>query len=68
MLEIWLVMAACAPEPIDIMAITAATPMMIPSMVSPERTLFDVRLSIASIKDEKTFMVYFLLPARLGYG
>ena len=45
------VMVFCAPRPTASMAITAATPITIPRMVSPERSLLAVRLSSASRKD-----------------
>ena len=44
MLEIWLVIATCAPLPIAISATTDATPMMIPSMVRIVRSLLARRL------------------------
>ncbi|MNC88546.1 hypothetical protein D3C83_43680 [compost metagenome] len=40
---IWSSTRAWAPEPIAIMVITAATPMMMPSMVSVLRSLFTRR-------------------------
>ena len=44
------VMDSCAPVPTASMAITAATPMTMPSTVRPERSLLPLILSSASIK------------------
>jgi len=44
----WLVIEAVAPLPIASRAITDATPMITPSIVSSERTLLASRLSAAS--------------------
>ena len=57
-LVIWLAMAEAVPLLTAIMMMTAATPMMMPSMVSSERTLF---LPIASQEMRNTSPM-FMLP------
>ena len=48
-------MRACAPEPTEIMAMTAATPMMMPSMVRMLRNLFTRRARTAMRAPARTF-------------
>ena len=48
MLSICEVIEAARPRPMESMAITAATPMTMPSTVSIERSLLALRLSSAS--------------------
>ena len=57
-LVIWSLMLASVPALIAIMTMTAATPMMMPSMVSKERTLF---LRIASHEIRNTSFVFMRL-------
>jgi hypothetical protein len=49
------VIIVCAPLPIDIRAITAPTPIIIPSMVSEERSLLADRDFIAITNESTNF-------------
>ena len=49
-------MAARAPEPSEIMAITLATPMITPSMVRAERTALRRMATIAMRRTLRSFM------------
>src|ERR1700690_3886710 len=53
-------MEACAPFPTASIAMTAATPMTIPSTVNPERVLFELSLSSASMNTTEKFIRYLL--------
>ncbi len=55
---------ACAPLPTAIMTITAATPMMMPSMVKAERILLMRRASRATRRVAAKFIVNVMWPAR----
>ncbi len=56
------VILACAPLPIDISEITAPTPIMMPSMVSEERSLLADSDLRAMIKDSMSFTDVKLQP------
>ena len=60
------VMVSCAPVPTASMAMTAPTPMTIPRMVSPERILFEFRLSNASMIACQRFIANPPRPGRLS--
>src|SRR5262245_37645965 len=54
------------PWPISIMAITAATPMMIPRVVRAERRTFRRRPTTAMRKMRYSFLIRLALPPALG--
>ena len=58
MLVIWLVIAAWAPRPMDSIAMTAITPIMIPSIVKPARSLFALMLESEIRKLSMKFIVH----------
>src|ERR1700693_2085376 len=68
MLAIWSWMRCVAPEPIDTVAITLATPITMPSMVSAERSLFIVRARNAMPIDDFNFFLFFKAPPRQREG
>src|SRR5512138_2622917 len=62
-LVIWSLMVASVPALMAIMMMTAATPMMIPSMVSRDRTLF-LRIASQAIRSSSSGCMVHILPGK----
>ena len=65
-LLIWSSTRACAPAPTPTIAITAATPMMMPSIVSAERSLLARSAASATLSVASSVMPAAVTPRRAG--
>jgi hypothetical protein len=65
MLAIWSAIFFFAPEPTAIIAITAPTPMMIPSMVRLERILLTMRARRAILRLAKSVVIILKIEVKV---